>query len=49
MENGEGTRAQALAEEHVQVARMNMSFALERPAASAEIIPGFKLLIDAVD
>lgn len=49
MENGEGTRAQALAEEHVQVARMNMNLALERPAASAEIIPGFKLLIDAVD
>ncbi len=48
MENREGTRAQALAEEHVQVARMNMTYALERPAAAAEI-PGFKLLIDTAD
>ena len=48
MENRQGTRAQALAEEHVQVARMNMTYALERPAASAEI-PGFKLLIDTGD
>lgn len=47
MENREGTRAQALAEEHVQVARMNMMYALERASASTENIPGLKLLIDA--
>jgi GntR family transcriptional regulator, vanillate catabolism transcriptional regulator len=31
MEHREGTRAQWLAEEHVQVARMNVAYALERP------------------
>jgi GntR family transcriptional regulator, vanillate catabolism transcriptional regulator len=49
MEHGEGTRAQALAEEHVQIARMNMNYALERPEASAEILPAFKLVVEAVD
>lgn len=48
MEHGEGTRAQALAEEHIQIARMNMDYALERPEALAELIPAFKLVTDAV-
>lgn len=48
MEHGEGTRAQALAEEHVQIARMNMDYALERPEASVKLIPAIKLVTDAV-
>jgi GntR family transcriptional regulator of vanillate catabolism len=47
MEHREGTRAQWLAEEHVQIARMNMAFALERPE-SLKLMPAIKLVTDAV-
>lgn len=47
MERREGTRAQWLAEEHVQIARMNMVYALERPE-TLRLIPAFKLVTDAV-
>lgn len=48
MERGEGTRAQALAAEHVQIAQMNLSYALERPEVSAKLAPVFRLVADAV-
>lgn len=48
MESREGTRAQGLAEEHVQIARMNMAYALERPEA-LKLVPVFKLVADAVN
>jgi GntR family transcriptional regulator of vanillate catabolism len=32
LERGEGARAQALASEHVRIAQMNLSYALERPS-----------------
>lgn len=47
MEHREGTRAQWLAEEHVQIARMNMTYALERPEA-LKLMPAIKLVTDAV-
>jgi GntR family transcriptional regulator of vanillate catabolism len=47
MEHREGTRAQWLAEEHDQIARMNMAFALERPEA-LKLMPAIKLVTDAV-
>jgi GntR family transcriptional regulator of vanillate catabolism len=43
MEKREGARAQWLAEEHVQIARMNMAYALERPEA-LKLMPAFKLV-----
>jgi GntR family transcriptional regulator of vanillate catabolism len=47
MERREGTRAQGLAEEHVQIALMNMDYAFERPDA-LKLMPAFKLVTDAV-
>jgi GntR family transcriptional regulator of vanillate catabolism len=43
MEKGEGARAQALAEEHVDVPQMNLEYAAELPDA-AEFIPAMKLM-----
>jgi GntR family transcriptional regulator of vanillate catabolism len=48
MERGEGTRAQVLAAEHVQIARMNLNNALERPELSVKLAPAFRLVADAV-
>ena len=48
MERGEGARAQALATEHVQIAQMNLSYALERPDASVKLAPAFRLVAEAV-
>ncbi len=44
VERGQGYRAQALGEEHVQIARMNLEYALERPELAAELMPGMKLV-----
>lgn len=48
MERGEGTRAQAIASEHVQIAQMNLDYALERPEASVKLAPAFRLVAEAV-
>lgn len=44
MERGEGTRAQALATEHVNIAQTNLAYALERPEASIKMAPTFRLV-----
>jgi GntR family transcriptional regulator of vanillate catabolism len=44
MENGEGARAQAIAQEHVQVAKLNLEYALERPEKAARLMPAIKLV-----
>ncbi len=44
IERGQGSRAQALGEEHVEIAHMNLDYALERPELAAEIMPGIKLV-----
>jgi GntR family transcriptional regulator of vanillate catabolism len=44
MEHTQGARAQALGEEHVEIAKMNLSYALKSPERSAELIPTLKLL-----
>jgi len=41
---GQGARAQAIAQEHVQVAKLNLSYALERPESANQLIPGLKLV-----
>jgi len=41
---GQGSRAQALGEEHVEIARMNLDYALERPELAAELMPGMRLV-----
>jgi GntR family transcriptional regulator of vanillate catabolism len=47
IERGEGARAQALATEHVQIAQMNLAYALERPEASMKLAPVFRLVAEA--
>ena len=44
IERGQGTRAQALGEEHVEIARMNLEYALERPELAADLLPGMRLV-----
>ena len=44
IERGQGSRAQALGEEHVEIARMNLDYALERPELTAELMPGLRLM-----
>ena len=46
MERGEGARAQALATEHVNIAQMNLSYALERPEAFIKLAPVFRLVTE---
>ncbi len=45
MKRGEGTRAQALATEHTEVAQENMRLALERRAESERVMPGIRLVV----
>jgi GntR family transcriptional regulator of vanillate catabolism len=44
IERGQGTRAQALGEEHVEIARMNLDYALERPEIAETVMPGIRLV-----
>lgn len=46
IERREGTRAQALAIEHVEVARMNLRHAYEKAAEAREILPAIRLLAE---
>jgi GntR family transcriptional regulator of vanillate catabolism len=48
MERGEGARAQALAAEHVQIAQMNLSYALEQPEVCVKLAPALQLVAVAV-
>jgi GntR family transcriptional regulator, vanillate catabolism transcriptional regulator len=48
MEKGEGARAQALASEHVQIAQMNLTYALESPELCKKLAPALQLVADAV-
>lgn len=47
IERSQGSRAQALGEEHVEIARQNLDYALEKPELAAKILPGIKMLTDA--
>lgn len=44
IENHQGSRAQALGEEHVEVARRNLDYAMQDPERAANVLPGFQLL-----
>jgi GntR family transcriptional regulator, vanillate catabolism transcriptional regulator len=44
IERGQGSRAQALGEEHVEIARMNLDYALESPELAKELMPGMRLV-----
>lgn len=46
IERGQGYRAQALCEEHVEIARMNLDYAMEKPDLVAEVMPGIRLVSD---
>jgi GntR family transcriptional regulator of vanillate catabolism len=47
MELGEGTRAQALATEHVNVARLNLESALDKPEQASQVMPAMRLFASA--
>lgn len=44
IERGQGLLAQALGEEHVEIALMNLDFALEKPELANQIMPGIRLV-----
>lgn len=44
IEQSQGSRAQALGEEHVQIARMNLDYALDRPELAAAFMPAIRLV-----
>ena len=45
LKRGEGTRAQALAVEHTEVAQANMRLALERRQETAQVFPAIRLVV----
>lgn len=45
MKHGEGSRAQALAAEHTEVAKANMRLALERRGESEQVLPAIRLVV----
>ena len=47
IERGQGARAQALGEEHVEIARMNIEYATRNPELAAEVMPGIRLVTQA--
>ena len=47
IERGQGTRAQALGEEHVEIACRNLEYALDRPEQAAKVLPAIRLVTDA--
>lgn len=47
IERGQGLRAQALCEEHVQIARKNLEFALDTPEVALKAMPGIRLVTHA--
>lgn len=44
MEKGQSARAQAIAEEHVNISRQNLRYALERGEAATKFMPALKLV-----
>lgn len=44
IERGQGSRAQALGEEHVEIARMNLDYAMDRPELAVKLMPGMRLV-----
>lgn len=44
IERGQGSRAQALGEEHVEIARMNLEYAVDRPDIAESVMPGIRLV-----
>ncbi len=47
IEARQGMRAQMLGEEHVQIARMNLDYALTQPELAARVMPGIRLVTAA--
>ncbi|TWO67702.1 GntR family transcriptional regulator [Caenimonas sedimenti] len=45
LKRGEGARAQSLANEHTEVAQMNMRMALERRAETEQVMPALRLVV----
>jgi GntR family transcriptional regulator of vanillate catabolism len=44
IERREGLRAQSIAQEHVQVAKLNLRYALDQPDAAARLMPALRLV-----
>jgi GntR family transcriptional regulator of vanillate catabolism len=44
IEHGQGARAQAIAQEHVQVAKLNLAYALDKPELVERLMPAIRLV-----
>ena len=44
IERGQSSRAQALGEEHVEIARRNLEYAVDRPDQAAKVLPAIRLV-----
>jgi len=44
IERGQSSRAQALGEEHVEIARRNLEYAVDRPEQAAKVLPAIRLV-----
>lgn len=44
LRRGQGARAQALAEEHTQIARSNVRYALDNPELAMQVLPAMRLV-----
>lgn len=47
IERGQGSRAQALCEEHVEIALLNLEFALESPDLASRVMPGIRIVAES--
>ena len=46
IERGQGARAQAICEEHVEIACRNVEYAVDRPDQAAKVMPAIRLVTD---
>ena len=46
IERGQGARAQAIGEEHVEIACRNVEYALDKPEQAAKVLPAIRLVTD---
>ncbi len=49
MERGQGLRAQALGEEHVEIASMNLDYAMDKPDLAVKFMQGMRLVSEMTD
>jgi GntR family transcriptional regulator of vanillate catabolism len=48
IERGQGARAQAISEEHVEIACRNLEYAVDKPEQASKVLPAIRLVTDAI-